>query len=74
MDICNLYSLPNNITKTKSSRMRWTKYVVLMEGKKNAYMILTGKPEGNRLLGRRRYGWKDNIKRNLREIGWGIMQ
>jgi hypothetical protein len=35
---------------------------------RNAYRILVGKPEGKRPLGRRR--WMDNIKMDLREIGW----
>jgi hypothetical protein len=29
-----------------------------------------GKPEGKRLLGRPRRRWVDNIKMDLREIGW----
>jgi hypothetical protein len=29
-----------------------------------------GKPEGNRPLGRPRHRWVDNIKMDLREIGW----
>jgi hypothetical protein len=32
-----------------------------------------GKPEGERLLGRPRRRWEDNIKVDLREIGWGGM-
>jgi hypothetical protein len=32
-----------------------------------------GKPEGKSPLGRRGRGWEDNIKINLREIGWGGM-
>jgi hypothetical protein len=32
-------------------------------------MILVGKPEGNRPLGRPRIRWEDNIKLDLREIG-----
>jgi hypothetical protein len=39
--------------------------------KKNAYIILLGKPEGKRTLGRPRRGWVDNFKMGLREIGWG---
>jgi hypothetical protein len=39
----------------------------------NAYRILVGNPEGKRLLGRPRRWWMDNIKRDLREIGWGGM-
>jgi hypothetical protein len=39
----------------------------------NAYRILVGKPEGKRPLGRPRRRWVDNIKINLREIGWDGM-
>jgi hypothetical protein len=35
--------------------------------------ILLGKQEGKRPLGRRKRSWVDNIKINLREIGWGGM-
>jgi hypothetical protein len=38
--------------------------------KRNAYMILVGKPEGKRPLGRPRCRWVDNIKMDLRKIGW----
>jgi hypothetical protein len=37
---------------------------------RNAYRILVGKPEGKRTLGRPRRRWVDNIKIDLREIGW----
>jgi hypothetical protein len=39
--------------------------------KRNACRILVGKPEEKRPLGRPRRRWVDNIKMNLREIGWG---
>jgi hypothetical protein len=42
-----------------------------MGGRRNAYRILAGKPEGERSLGRLRRGWMDNIKIDLRETGWG---
>jgi hypothetical protein len=32
-----------------------------------------GKPEGKRPLGRPRCRWEDNIKMDVREIGWGGM-
>jgi hypothetical protein len=38
--------------------------------KRNAYRILVGKPEGKIPLGRPRRRWTDNIKMDLREIGW----
>jgi hypothetical protein len=37
----------------------------------NAYSILIGKPEGRRTLGRPRRRWEDNIKMDLRKIGFG---
>jgi hypothetical protein len=38
--------------------------------KKNACRILVGKPERKRPLGRPRLRWVDNIKLDLREVGW----
>jgi hypothetical protein len=40
---------------------------------RNAYRMLLGKPEGKRRLGRPRRRWVDNIKMDLREIGWDGM-
>jgi hypothetical protein len=55
--------------------MRWAGNVVGMgEGeKRNAYRRLVRMPEGKRPLGRSRRRWVDNIKMNLREIGWDVM-
>jgi hypothetical protein len=44
-----------------------------MGAPRNAYRILVGKPERKRPLGRPRRRWLDNIKINLREIGWDGM-
>jgi hypothetical protein len=44
-----------------------------MGEKRNAYRALVGKPEEKRSLGRPRRRWEDNIKTDLREIGWGGM-
>jgi hypothetical protein len=41
-----------------------------MEERRNAYRILVGKPEGKIPLGRQRRRWVDNIKTDLREVGW----
>jgi hypothetical protein len=38
-----------------------------MGEKKNVYMLLVGKPEGKRPLGRPRRRWMDNIKMDLLE-------
>jgi hypothetical protein len=40
---------------------------------RNVYRILVGKPEEKRPLGRPRRRWVDNIKMDLREIGWDDM-
>jgi hypothetical protein len=42
-----------------------------MVAKRNAYRLLVGKAEGKRPLGRPRCSWVENIKIDLREIGWG---
>jgi hypothetical protein len=39
---------------------------------KNVYWILLEKPEGKRPLARLTCWWEDNIKMDIREIGWGI--
>jgi hypothetical protein len=43
------------------------------KAEKNAYRILIGKPEGKRPVRRPRRRWVDNIKMDLREIGWDGM-
>jgi hypothetical protein len=64
--IQNLYSSPNIIIMIKSRRMRWAGHVARMG-------LLVGKPEGRRPLGRPRRTWVDNIKIDLREIGWDVV-
>jgi hypothetical protein len=54
----------------KSRRMRWAGHVARMEAKRSTYRILVGNPEGKRPLGRLRRRWVDNIKIDLRYIGW----
>ena len=39
--------------------------------KTGIYRVLVGKPEGKSPLGRPRHRWKDNIKMDLQEVGWG---
>jgi hypothetical protein len=55
----------------KSRRMRWAGHVGRMGGKRNAYRILVGKPEGKKSLRRPIRRWVDNIRMDFREIGWG---
>jgi hypothetical protein len=40
---------------------------------RNIYDILAEKPEGRRPLGRSRRRWEDNIRVDLREIEWDVV-
>jgi hypothetical protein len=42
-----------------------------MGDRRGVYMVLVGKPEGKRQLGRPRLRWEDNIKMDLQEVGCG---
>jgi hypothetical protein len=57
----------------RPGRMRWEGHVARMGEKRNAYRILVGKPEGKRPLERPIRKWVDNIKMDLREMGWSGM-
>jgi hypothetical protein len=69
-ELHNLYSSPSIIRVIKSRRMGWAGHVPRMREKRNSYRILVRKPEGKRPLRRPRRRWVDNIKMDLREIGW----
>jgi hypothetical protein len=64
-ELHNMYSSPDIIRMIKSTRMGWAGHVGRMGQR--------GKPEGKRPLGRARRRWMDNIKIDLREIGWDGM-
>jgi hypothetical protein len=66
-----LYSSPNIIRVMKSRRLRWAGHVERMGERRGACRALVGKPEGSRPLERPRRRWEDNIKMDLREVGWG---
>ncbi|KAJ4440916.1 hypothetical protein ANN_10764 [Periplaneta americana] len=65
-----LYSSPDIITNIKSRRLRWAGHVARMGESRNAYRVLVGRPEVKRPLGRPRRRWEDNIKMDLREVGY----
>jgi hypothetical protein len=39
-----------------------------MKERRGVYMALVGKTKGQRLLGRHKHRWEDNIKMDLREV------
>ncbi|KAJ4450993.1 hypothetical protein ANN_02428, partial [Periplaneta americana] len=65
-----LYSSPDIIRNIKSRRLKWAGYVAHMGESRNAYRVLVGRSEGKRLSGRPRCRWEDNIKMDLREVGY----
>jgi len=54
----------------KSREIRWAGWVTCMGDLSNACTVLVRKHEGKRPFRRPRYGWEDNIRMDLREIGW----
>jgi hypothetical protein len=72
-ELHNMYTLLSIIRMIKSRRMRWGGHIARVGKKRNACRVLVGKPEGKRPLRRPRCRWEDNIKMDLREIGWGGM-
>jgi len=51
----------------------WGEHVARMGEMRNAYKILVGKLEGKRPLGRPGHRWKDNIRMDLKEKGWKVV-
>jgi hypothetical protein len=72
-ELRNLYSSPSIIRIIKSRRMRLAGLAALLGENRNAYKNFVGKPIGKRSLRRPRHRWEDNIKFDLREIGWSGM-
>jgi hypothetical protein len=42
-------------------------------GQKGAYRVLVGKHDGKKPLGRTMCRWENNIKMDLQEVEWGVM-
>jgi hypothetical protein len=68
-ELYNVYA-SLNIVRVNKSRIKWVGHVACMGEVRNAYKILVGKSEEKRPLGRPKHRWKDNIRMDLREIGW----
>jgi hypothetical protein len=56
----------------ESRKMKWSGHVVRIGERRGACMVLVGKPEGKRPLGRPRLRWEGNIKMDLKEIGLSV--
>jgi hypothetical protein len=70
-ELHGLHSSPSIVRVSKARRMRWAGHVAQMGEVRGAYNILVGTPERRRPLGRPRRRWEDNIKIDLRKIGFG---
>jgi hypothetical protein len=57
----------------KSRKMRWEGHVGRMGERRNVYRLLVGKPEGKKPLGRPSRRWIDNIKMDLLELGFSVV-
>jgi hypothetical protein len=68
----DLYCSSTIVQVTKSRRMRWVGHVVRMGEGRGVYMVLVGKPEGKRPLGRPKRRWED-MNVDFQEMGFGGM-
>ena len=66
-----MYCLPNIFRLIKSIKMRWVRHVARMGEGTGVDMVLVGKPEGKRPLGRHRRRWEYNIQIDLQEVECG---
>jgi hypothetical protein len=71
-ELHNLYCSPSIIRIIKSRRMRWAVHVARM-GRRGMHIGFWWESRKERPLGRPRRRWEDNIRMDLREIGWGGM-
>jgi len=53
--------------------MRWEGHVARMGDMRNSYEISVAKPEGKSSLEGPRRRWEDNIRLDLRERGWEVV-
>jgi hypothetical protein len=70
-ELHGVYSSPSIVRVIKARRMRCVGHRARMGEVRGAYYILVGRPEGRRPLRRPRRRREDNIKMDLREIGFG---
>jgi hypothetical protein len=71
-ELHSLYSSPNIVRVIKSRRMGWAGHVARVGEGRGVYRIWVGRSKGKRPLGRPRRRLADNIKLDLREIGFDV--
>ena len=71
-ELNDLYCSPNIVRVIKWRRMRWVGHVARMCEERGVYRVLVRKPEGMRPLGSPRRRWVDNIRTDLRDVGYGL--
>jgi hypothetical protein len=67
-ELNDLYSLPNIVWVVKSRRMSWAGHGACPGEESGVHMVVVGKPEEKRSLGRPRRRWEDNIKMDFRKL------
>ncbi|KAJ4443931.1 hypothetical protein ANN_05720 [Periplaneta americana] len=65
IDYVKIYGSYEETKRKTENRKDWR-----ILGLQNAYRVLVGRPAGKRPLGRPRRRWEDNIKMDLREVGY----
>jgi hypothetical protein len=58
------------LLRVNKSRMKWAGQLAHMGEMRNAYIILVGKPEEKRPAGKPKHRSEDNIKMDLRDVGF----
>jgi hypothetical protein len=70
-ELHSLYSSPNIVRMIKSRRIGGgAGHLARMSEGRVVYGVLVGRPEGKRPLGRPRSRWENNIRKDLREVGF----
>jgi hypothetical protein len=57
----------------KSRKIRWAGHVASTGEMRTACIVLVGKPEWKRQLGRSKPRWEYNIRVDFRERGWDVV-
>jgi hypothetical protein len=71
-ELNDLYCSPNIIQVIKPRRVRQAGHVARIGERRGVYRVMEGRSEGRRPLGIPRHIWENNIKINLKEVGWGV--